>query len=107
MTNVPDARYEMYDCIEVNLAAFAERAHGAGAGLALGAVLAFQPRHRGAGKVPTVEQEPDHEIAAAAPALGLRIETVREPISTADVAELATSLRLGSAPVAPGVTICS
>lgn len=91
MTNLPDARCRMYDCIEVNLASLAVRAHGPQVGLALGATLGFQPRPDATTGLPTVERPPDEEVAAVTPALGLRIDAVCERVVIDDITELATA----------------
>ncbi|MFE7778859.1 phosphopantetheine-binding protein [Streptomyces sp. NPDC057445] len=56
-------RADMLDCVQSNLAVLADRYHGPGTHLALGAVLRFSPRP-GPGGLPTVEPEPQSQLAA-------------------------------------------
>jgi hypothetical protein len=63
-------RVELLDCIQVNLAVLADRLHGQGAHLALGAPLRFRPGPGEAG-LPTVEPGYTAQIANALPLLGL------------------------------------
>ncbi|WP_406631870.1 acyl carrier protein [Amycolatopsis sp. WGS_07] len=66
---------ELYDCVQVNLAVLAERWHGPGAGLALGACLRFRPVPAGDG-LPSVEPDPVRQLAEAPAILGF---TLRGP----------------------------
>lgn len=65
----------LFDCIQVNLAALAERRYGEGAGLRLGAVLRFQPSP-GPDGLPTVERTVRQHLADAQGLLGLSARTV-------------------------------
>ncbi|MES4908563.1 MULTISPECIES: acyl carrier protein [unclassified Streptomyces] len=65
----------LFDCIQVNLAALAERRYGEGAGLRLGAVLRFQPSP-GPDGLPTVERTVRQHLADAQGQLGLSARTI-------------------------------
>ncbi|MFJ9161586.1 acyl carrier protein [Streptomyces griseoviridis] len=60
----------LFDCVQVNLAAAAERWHGPGTGLRLGARLRFDPRVGPSG-LPTVESGPATQLALAETTLGI------------------------------------
>ncbi|HZG04694.1 MAG TPA: acyl carrier protein [Streptomyces sp.] len=68
-TAAPDAagtvRAELLDCIQSNLAVLADRFHGPGRHLLLGATLRFRPRPGPAG-LPTVEPPLEEQLADAA-----------------------------------------
>ncbi|RKN77515.1 acyl carrier protein [Streptomyces klenkii] len=68
--------WPLFDCVQVNLALLADRLHGAGTHLNLGAVLRFRPAP-GLGGLPTVERSAEEQIADAAPALGLTVQDLR------------------------------
>lgn len=68
----PSVRAELLDCVQSTLAVLADRFHGPGSHLALGAELRFAPA-RGEHGFPTVEPEPDHQLSSAVPALGLTV----------------------------------
>lgn len=70
-TDEPTVRAELLDCLQANLAVLADRHHGPGTHLRLGARLRFAPSS-GAG-LPTVEPTPDAQFAAAEEVLGLAV----------------------------------
>ncbi|MEV4439439.1 hypothetical protein AB0K09_10510, partial [Streptomyces sp. NPDC049577] len=78
MTADPRFRAELFDCVQVNLALLADRLHGPGTGLRLGATLRFRPAP-GPDGLPTVEPTVEHHLGEAARHLGL---TVRTPLRT-------------------------
>lgn len=57
--------WQLFDCVQVNLAILADRWHGAGTHLNLGAVLRFRPTP-GPGGLPTVERPVGEQLAEAA-----------------------------------------
>ncbi|WNZ06261.1 acyl carrier protein [Streptomyces sp. 11x1] len=61
----PSVRAELLDCVQSNLAVLADRHHGPGSHLALGAVLRFTPR-TGPDGLPTVEPAAADQLAAVA-----------------------------------------
>lgn len=65
-------RTELFDCLQANLALLADRYHGAGAHLALGAPLWFDPT-QGADGLPTVEPSLDDQLGDAKSLLGLAV----------------------------------
>lgn len=65
----------LFDCVQVNLAALAERRYGEGTGLRLGAVLRFQPSP-GPDGLPTVERDVRQHLADARELLGLSARTI-------------------------------
>lgn len=67
-------RAELLDCLQANLAVLADRWHGAGRHLALGASLRFTPRPAD-DRLPTVEPSPDERFREAQRLAGLQIET--------------------------------
>lgn len=62
---------ELFDCLQVNLAVLADRLHGDGTHVRLGATLRFRPRPGDQG-LPTVEPSLDLQLADAERALGLK-----------------------------------
>lgn len=64
--------WQLFDCVQVNLAVLADRWHGAGTHLDLGAVLQFRPAP-GPGGLPTVECSAEEQLTDAARTLGLAI----------------------------------
>ncbi|MCF3103090.1 acyl carrier protein [Streptomyces roseoverticillatus] len=64
--------WPLFDCVQVNLAVLADRWHGAGTHLNLGAVLRFRPAP-GPGGLPTVERSAEEQITDAARDLGLAV----------------------------------
>ncbi|MFC7309287.1 hypothetical protein ACFQVC_34395 [Streptomyces monticola] len=78
----------IFDCVQVNLALLADRLHGPGAHLHLGAALRFRPVP-GPGGLPTVEEPAAVQLERAARALGLtagehRTAAAGEPIAPAE-----------------------
>jgi acyl carrier protein len=67
---LPRVRAELLDCLQANLALLADRHHGAGTHLRLGAKLRFSPRDVPGG-TPTVEPSLDAQLAQAEALLGL------------------------------------
>ncbi|MER6528194.1 acyl carrier protein [Streptomyces sp. NPDC001508] len=65
-------RAGLLDCFQANLGVLADRLHGDGAHLRLGAVLRLRPRP-GPDGLPTVEQSIDEVLADAADLLGLTV----------------------------------
>ena len=72
----PSVRAELLDCVQSNLAVLADRHHGPGSHLALGAVLRFTPRP-GPDGLPTVEPSADSQLAAVAD-IGLTERILKE-----------------------------
>jgi acyl carrier protein len=70
-TDAP-VRAELLDCLQATLALLADRHHGPGRHLALGAELRFAPES-GAGGLPTVEPRLEDHLIAAQRWLGLRV----------------------------------
>jgi acyl carrier protein len=66
---------ELFDCLQVNLAVLADRWHGPGDHLRLGATLRFRPQP-GAGRLPTVERTAEQHLADAQRALGLVVRAL-------------------------------
>ncbi|MGI5439236.1 acyl carrier protein [Streptomyces shenzhenensis] len=66
----------LFDCVQVNLAAVAERWHGPGTGSRLGALLRFAPSP-GPDGLPTVESSPPVQFELAERALGLVVRPAR------------------------------
>ncbi|NBE50732.1 acyl carrier protein [Streptomyces boluensis] len=73
-TGTVDGR--LFDCVQVNLAVLADRWHGPGTHLRLGAALRFRPAP-GTGSLPTVEEPAAVQLERAAGALGLTVRTRR------------------------------
>ncbi|MEV7425371.1 MULTISPECIES: hypothetical protein [unclassified Streptomyces] len=73
----------LFDCLQVNLALLADRQHGPGTHLNLGAVLGFRPAE-GPHGLPTVARSTRQQLAETAPRLGLAVLDRR----TADGGEL-------------------
>ncbi|MGW3953929.1 acyl carrier protein [Streptomyces sp. NPDC004752] len=76
MTAQPAFDTHLFDCVQVNLAAVAERWHGPGTGLRLGALLRFAPSS-GPDGLPTVESGPSVQFELAERALGLVVRPSR------------------------------
>ncbi|GAA3486960.1 acyl carrier protein [Streptomyces cremeus] len=75
---------ELFDCLQVNLAAHADRLHGAGTHLLLGAGLRFRPAPGPLG-LPTVERGVRAQLTEATRRLGL---VAGEPHTAASAADL-------------------
>ncbi|MEU5365873.1 hypothetical protein ABZ354_20785 [Streptomyces sp. NPDC005925] len=78
----PTLPYELFDCLQVNLAVLADRWHGTGTHLRLGATLHFRPG-TGANGLPTVARTVEQHLAEAQSALGITVRALhREPATT-------------------------
>ncbi|MFK4065415.1 hypothetical protein [Streptomyces sp. NPDC029674] len=75
---------ELFDCLQVNLAAHADRLHGAGTHLLLGAALRFRPAPGPLG-LPTVERGVRAQLAEATRRLGLVADQAYLASSAADL----------------------
>lgn len=64
--------WQLFDCVQVNLAVLADRWHGAGTHLNLGAALRFRPAP-GPDGLPTVERSAEQQLGDAARSLGLAV----------------------------------
>ncbi|SCL54516.1 phosphopantetheine-binding protein [Micromonospora peucetia] len=80
-------RADLLDCVQVNLAALADRAYRPGAHLALGATLRFHTAEGPAG-APAVTASVDQRLAEAADLLGLRVTRRWDDVSGARLREL-------------------
>ncbi|MEU7994190.1 phosphopantetheine-binding protein [Micromonospora sp. NPDC049060] len=80
-------RADLLDCVQVNLAALADRAYGPGAHLALGATLRFHTVEGPAG-TPAVTASVDQRLAEAADLLGLRVARRWDDVPGARLREL-------------------
>ncbi|WP_051885625.1 acyl carrier protein [Streptomyces hygroscopicus] len=78
-------RAELLDCLQANLALLADRHHGPGTHLRLGARLRFAPRP-GPGGLPTVEPTLEDQLADAEELLGLTVATRESGVGGAAVA---------------------
>lgn len=76
---LPTIRPRTYDCIQSNLALFANAAHGAGAGLRMGAHLLVRPRPLGDGLF-TVDPEPATEVSRCSRLLDLTADAGCVPV---------------------------
>ncbi|MER7839427.1 acyl carrier protein [Streptomyces sp. NPDC096040] len=85
-------RAEALDCLQANLAVLADRHHGPGTHLRLGARLHFRPTAADATALPTVEPTPDAQLAAAEEALGLTVTERRHAVPGREAAGTTTSL---------------
>ncbi|MFC6093989.1 acyl carrier protein [Saccharothrix lopnurensis] len=77
-------RAELLDCVQANLALLADRAHGAGRHLALGARLRFAPVP-GPDGLPTVERTLDEHLLDARRLLGLAVAGTWRAATSADL----------------------
>lgn len=82
-------RSELLDCIQANLAVLADRAHGPGCHLALGATLRFHPSP-GDGGLPTVEPRVIDQLDDAAAGLGLTSRERHRDVGVGVLRELAS-----------------
>lgn len=71
----PGLPCELFDCLQVNLAVLADRWHGPGHHLRLGATLRFRPEPAADG-LPTVERTPEQHLADARHTLGLTVHAL-------------------------------
>ncbi|MDX3112510.1 hypothetical protein [Streptomyces scabiei] len=83
-TPPPGVAYELFDCLQVNLAVLADRWHGAGTHLRLGATLRFAPE-AGADGLPTVERTAEQHLADAQSALGIAVRALHRAPATTDI----------------------
>ncbi|MFJ8436133.1 hypothetical protein ACIQ9P_33015 [Kitasatospora sp. NPDC094019] len=74
-TPPPALPYELFDCLQVNLAVLADRWHGAGTHLGLGATLRFRPA-AGPDGLPTVARTVEQHLADARTALGIEVRSL-------------------------------
>jgi hypothetical protein len=81
-------RSDLLDCIQANLAVLADRWHGAGTHLALGAVLRFRPRTTNGG-LPTVEPEVLPQVTEACALTGSAVKAQQHFSATSQVHTLA------------------
>lgn len=88
-TAIPESvRTELLDCIQVNLAVLADRWHGPGTHLALGAALRFRPGTCRDG-LPSVEPPPGEQLEEACPRLGLVVTAAADDLTGPDLAGFA------------------
>ncbi|MGY0464526.1 hypothetical protein ACW14Y_30380 [Kitasatospora sp. cg17-2] len=80
----PALPYELFDCLQVNLAVLADRWHGAGTHLGLGAVLRFAPV-TGADGLPTVARTVEQHLADARSALGIEVRSLHRTSGAAGI----------------------
>lgn len=78
-TAAPSVRTGILDCVQVNLAVLADRRHGPGRHLALGARLRFEPRP-GPDGLPTVDPAPQEQLSEGAALVGLRPDAVAHSV---------------------------
>ncbi|MER5435408.1 hypothetical protein [Streptomyces sp. NPDC002588] len=83
-TPPPTIPYELFDCLQVNLAVLADRWHGMGTHLSLGATLHFTPRI-GADGLPTVARTVEQHLADAQSALGIAVRALHRTPATAGI----------------------
>ena len=83
-----EIRADLLDCLQANLAVLADRWHGPGAHLRLGATLSFQPRTE-PGSLPTVEPTVDEQLASAQRLTGLHVAQRWPAVDGARLVELA------------------
>ncbi|MBT2383220.1 acyl carrier protein [Streptomyces sp. ISL-11] len=81
----PAVRAELLDCLQANLGLLADRLHGPGTHLRLGARLGFAPRP-GQHGLPTVEPSLDDHLADARDLLGLVVESREQGVPGTKVA---------------------
>lgn len=78
---------QLLDCLQANLAVLADRHHGPGTHLALGAALRFRPT-AGPGGLPTVEPRLAGQLADAGRFLGLLVTAQWQHVTPTRLAEL-------------------
>lgn len=76
--------YDLFDCVQVNLAVLADRWHGAGTHLRLGATLRFRPVP-GPDGLPTVERTVEQHLADAERHLGIVSGELRREVPAAEI----------------------
>ncbi|WP_046728620.1 hypothetical protein [Streptomyces humi] len=80
-TPPPTIAYELFDCLQVNLAVLADEWHGAGTHLRLGATLRFAPE-AGDDGLPTVARTVEQHLADARSALGIAVRALHRTPAT-------------------------
>ena len=80
----PTIPYELFDCLQVNLAVLADRWHGADTHLRLGATLHFHPEI-GTDGLPTVARTVEQLLADAPSTLGIAVRALHRTPATADI----------------------
>ncbi|KUN76063.1 hypothetical protein AQJ64_39935 [Streptomyces griseoruber] len=83
-TPPPGISYELFDCLQVNLAVLADRWHGAGTHVRLGATLHFRPEI-GANGLPTVARSVEQHLADARSVLGIAVRALHRTPATAGI----------------------
>ena len=83
-TPPPTIPYELFDCLQVNLAVLADRWHGAGTHLRLGATLHFRPE-TGANGLPTVARTVEQHLSDAQSALGIAVRALHRTPATSGI----------------------
>ena len=78
-------RAAQLDCIQANLAVLADRWHGSGTCLRLGATLRFRCWPAAGSELPTVEPPLDTQLAQAGPLLGLAVAERRDDVAAEDL----------------------
>jgi acyl carrier protein len=80
---------QLLDCLQANLAVLADRHHGSGTHLALGAALRFRPT-AGTGALPTVEPSLAGHLTDAGRFLGLLVTAQWQHVTPARLADLSS-----------------
>lgn len=80
-TPPPTISYELFDCLQVNLAVLADEWHGTGTHLRLGATLRFAPE-AGDDGLPTVARTVEQHLADARSALGITVRALHRAPAT-------------------------
>lgn len=83
-TPPPTIAYELFDCLQVNLALLADRWHGTGTHLRLGATLRFRPE-TGDDGLPTVARTVEQHLSDARSTLGIAVRALHRSPATADI----------------------
>ena len=74
-TPLPALPYELFDCLQVNIAVLADRWHGADTHLRLGSTLRFRPV-TGDDGLPSVERTAEEYLADAQRGLGITVRAL-------------------------------
>lgn len=85
----PGVNAQLLDCLQANLAVLADRHHGSGAHLALGAALRFQPT-AGADGLPTVEPSLADQLSDAGRVLGLLVTAQWQHVTPVRLVDLSS-----------------
>ncbi|WP_340686947.1 acyl carrier protein [Amycolatopsis coloradensis] len=80
---------QLLDCLQANLAVLADRHHGSGTHLALGAALRFRPT-AGTGELPTVEPSLADHLTDAGRFLGLLVKAQWQHVTPVRLADLSS-----------------